>query len=126
MSSRRSPMNSFLPQLTTGLLMAVASASTAAAQYPANAITMIVPFGAGGSSDAIARIVAERMAKALGQSIIIENEAGAGGTTATARAAKAAPDGYTIIMGNMGTHGAAPAQYPGLKYDPRKDFTPIG
>ena len=98
----------------------------AAAQYPLKPITMIVPFAAGGSSDAIARIVAEGMAKGLGQSIIIENDGGAGGTTATARVARAAPDGYTITMGNMGTHGAAPAQYPNLKYDPRRDFTPIG
>ena len=66
------------------------------------------------------------MSRTLGRPIIIDNEPGAAGTTATARAARAAPDGYTIIMGNMGTHGAAPAQYPELKYDPINDFTPIG
>jgi len=66
------------------------------------------------------------MSRTLGQPVIIEKEPGAAGTTATTRAARAAPDGYTIIMGNMGTHGAAPSQYPGLKYDPLSDFTPIG
>ena len=80
----------------------------------------------GGSTDTIARIVAEQMAKTLGQSIVIENDAGAGGTTPTTRVARAVPDGYTIMIGHMGTHGAAPAQYPNLKYHPAKDFTPIG
>ena len=74
----------------------------------------------------IARIVADHMAKTLGRPLIIENDAGAGGTTATRRVAQASPDGYTIMAGSMGTHGAAPAQYPNLKYDAAKDFTPIG
>jgi tripartite-type tricarboxylate transporter receptor subunit TctC len=66
------------------------------------------------------------MAGTLGQPIIVENAAGAGGTSAITRATQAGADGYTIMLGNMGTHGAAPAQYPNLKYDPAKDFTPIG
>src|SRR4029450_2509750 len=66
------------------------------------------------------------MARTLGQPIVVENAAGAGGTSAITRAAQAGADGYTIMLGNMGTHGAAPAQYPNLKYDPAKDFTPIG
>jgi putative tricarboxylic transport membrane protein len=66
------------------------------------------------------------MAKTLGQAIVIENDAGAGGTTATRRVAWAAPDGYTIAAGSMATHAAALAQYPNIKYDPAKDFTPIG
>src|SRR4029453_15051908 len=66
------------------------------------------------------------MAKTLGRSIVIENDAGAGGTTPTRRVAQAAADGYTIMIGQKGTHGAAPAQYPNLRYDPAKDFTPIG
>jgi putative tricarboxylic transport membrane protein len=77
-------------------------------------------------TDTIARIVADHMAKTLGRSIVIENDAGAGGTTPTRRVAQAAADGYTIMIGHMGTHGAAPAQYPNLRYDPAKDFTPIG
>ena len=103
----------------------VASAIPAAADFPDHNITLIVPFAAGGSTDAIARIVGDHMARTLGRSIIIENDAGAGGTTPTKRVAQATPDGYTLIIGNLGTHGAAPTQYPHLKYDPAKDFTPI-
>jgi tripartite-type tricarboxylate transporter receptor subunit TctC len=97
-----------------------------AQSYPARPITLIVPFAAGGFNDVIVRIVTAHMSKTLGVSIIVENDAGAGGTTATARGASAPADGYTLIAGSMGTHGAAPSQYPNLKYDPAKDFTPIG
>jgi tripartite-type tricarboxylate transporter receptor subunit TctC len=86
----------------------------------------VVPFSAGGGNDTIARIVGAQMAKTLGQPIVIEDLPGAGGTTATARVAQAQPDGYTIMIGHMGTHGSAPALYPALKYDPTKDFAPIG
>ena len=94
--------------------------------FPNKPITMMVAFAAGGPTDIIARIVSEHMSKTLGQQIVIENVAGAGGTTTTARVAAAAPDGYTLIMGQMGTHAAAPALYPQLKYNPVTDFTPIG
>jgi tripartite-type tricarboxylate transporter receptor subunit TctC len=87
---------------------------------------MIVPFAAGGPTDVIARIVSESMSRSLGQQIVVENVAGAGGTTGILRGAQSKPDGYTIMMGHMGTHGAAPAVYPDLKYDPVKDFEPIG
>ena len=106
--------------------MAVPGPPAVAQPYPTRPITLIVPFAAGGFNDVIVRIVAAHMAKSLGQSIIIENDAGAGGTTATARGAQAPADGYTIIAGSMGTHAAAATQYPNLKYDPAKDFTPIG
>jgi tripartite-type tricarboxylate transporter receptor subunit TctC len=112
--------------LTAATCTALLGAAPAAAAYPERSIVLMVPFVAGGSTDLVARIVAEHMAKTLGQSIVIENDAGAGGTLVTRRAAQAAPDGYTLVMGTMGTHGAAPAQYPNLKYDPVKDFTPIG
>lgn len=98
----------------------------AAAEWPEKQITLVVPYAAGGTNDILSRIIAENMAKTLGKSIMIENEPGAAGTTPTARVAKTAPDGYTILMGNMGTHGIAPSQYPNLKYDPAKDFTAIG
>jgi tripartite-type tricarboxylate transporter receptor subunit TctC len=104
----------------------VASVIPAAADFPERNITLIVPFAAGGSTDAIARIVGDHMAKTLGRSVVIENDAGAGGTTPTKRVAQTAADGYTLIIGNLGTHGAAPSQYPNLKYDPATDFTPIG
>src|SRR5215813_901164 len=77
--------------------------------YPVRPLTLVVPFAAGGFNDVIVRIVAQHMSTTLGQSIIIENDAGAGGTTASARAAHAAADGYTILAGSMGTHAAAPA-----------------
>ena len=76
---------------------------------------MIVPFAAGGPTDVIARIVGDHMSRTLGQQIVIENVAGAGGTTGITRGAQAQPDGYTIMMGHMGTHGAAPALYPNLQ-----------
>jgi tripartite-type tricarboxylate transporter receptor subunit TctC len=96
-----------------------------AQDYPTRNVTMIVPFAAGGPTDVIARIVTGHMAKTLGQSIIIENVVGAGGTTATTRAARAAPDGYTLITGHMGTHAAAVPLYPNLAYHPEKDFEPV-
>ena len=102
------------------------SAGSAHAAYPERPITLIVPFAAGGPTDVVARIVGDHMSRTLGQQVVVENVTGAGGTTGTTRAAQATPDGYTIIMGHMGTHGAAPAVYPNLKYDPLKDFVPIG
>jgi tripartite-type tricarboxylate transporter receptor subunit TctC len=110
-------------------LAAVAGLAATGAQaqnYPTRPITMIVPFAAGGPTDVIARIVSDHMSRTLGQQIVIENVAGAGGTTGITRAAQSQPDGYTIMMGHMGTHGAAPALSPNLKYDPAKDFAPIG
>jgi tripartite-type tricarboxylate transporter receptor subunit TctC len=114
-----------LPFLALALAVALAPRAGAAA-YPDRPITLIVPFAAGGPTDIVARIVAEHMSRTLGQQIVVENVAGAGGTTGTVRAAQAPPDGYTIEMGHMGTHGAAKAVYPDLKYDPVKDFVPIG
>jgi tripartite-type tricarboxylate transporter receptor subunit TctC len=96
-----------------------------AQNYPTRSITMIVPFAAGGPTDVIARIVTAHMAQTLDQSIIIENVVGAGGTTATTRAARAANDGYTLITGHMGTHAASVPLYPNLAYHPQKDFEPV-
>jgi tripartite-type tricarboxylate transporter receptor subunit TctC len=106
--------------------VALAATPVSAQNYPARPVTIIVPFAAGGPTDIIARIVGEYFSKTLGQQFIVENIAGAGGTTGITRAVQAKPDGYTIAMGHMGTHGAAPALYPNLKYDPTKDFEPIG
>jgi tripartite-type tricarboxylate transporter receptor subunit TctC len=92
----------------------------------AAADALIVPFAAGGPTDVISRIVAEHMSRTLGQPIIIENIVGAGGTTASTRAMRAAPDGYTIEMGHVGTHAASVALYPNLAYKPDVDFAPIG
>src|SRR5690242_13984020 len=94
--------------------------------YPTRPVTVIVPFAAGGPSDVTARIVAEQMARRLGQQFVIENVNGAGGTLGAIRAARAAPDGYTLVLGHMGTHAASVALYPNLAYDPGTDFAPIG
>jgi tripartite-type tricarboxylate transporter receptor subunit TctC len=112
--------------LALAAVAGLASGAQAQGTYPQRPITMIVPFAAGGPTDVIARIVSDHMSRTLGQQIVIENVAGAGGTTGITRAAQAQADGYTIMMGHMGTHGAAPALYPNLKYDPTKDFAPIG
>ncbi len=106
--------------------LSLAAAFAVAQTYPSRPVTIIVPFAAGGPTDIIARIVGEYFSKSLGQQFVVENVAGAGGTTGITRGTQSKPDGHTIMMGHMGTHGAAPALYPGLKYDPVKDFEPIG
>jgi len=109
------------------LVAAVLFAAPAGAQeYPVRIITMVVPYPAGGPSDVVARIVADGMSRRLGQTVIIENVGGAGGTIGTARVAVAAPDGYTLLAASMGSQVAAPALYPNLRYDSVKDFAPIG
>ena len=107
-------------------LLALGPPVASGQDYPTRPITLIVPFAAGGPTDVIARIVGEHMSRTLGQQVIVENVSGAGGTTGITRGAQSKPDGYTIMMGHMGTHGAAPALYKNLKYDPTKDFEPIG
>jgi tripartite-type tricarboxylate transporter receptor subunit TctC len=94
--------------------------------YPARPVTVVVPFPAGGPSDVVARIVTDQMAKILGQSLIIENVGGAGGTIGSARVAGAHPDGYTLLAGSMGSHVSAPVLTSNLKYDSERDFVPIG
>jgi tripartite-type tricarboxylate transporter receptor subunit TctC len=94
--------------------------------YPTRTITLIVPFPPGGSTDVAARIVADHMSRTLGQQIVIQNVSGAGGTTGVTRAMRAEPDGYTIVMGQMGTHAASVSLYPNLAYKPDEDFAPIG
>jgi tripartite-type tricarboxylate transporter receptor subunit TctC len=99
---------------------------TRAETYPARPITVVVPFPAGGPSDVVARIVTEQMGKLLGQSLVIENIGGAGGTIGSAHVAAAKPDGYTLLAGSMGSHVAAPVLTPNIKYDSARDFIPIG
>src|SRR5262249_34689755 len=94
--------------------------------YPSRTISMVVPFPPGGPSDVIARIVADQMAKVMGETIVIENVSGAGGTIGSARVAAANPDGYTLLAGSMGSHVAAPALFTSLRYDSGRDFEPIG
>lgn len=107
------------------VLAALPFTAIAQDKYPSKPITMIVPFAAGGSSDVIARLVGDEMGRVLGQRIIMENMAGAGGATALTRAARAEPDGYTIVIGNSGTNAASYSIYPDLKYT-QGDFAAVG
>ena len=119
-------MISFVVKRALAALAALSLATAAFAQdFPKRPITMIVPFAAGGTSDVIARTGAEQMGVALGQTIVIENVAGAGGSTALARASRAEPDGYTIAIGNAGTNAATYTIYPKLPFTP-DSFAPIG
>lgn len=111
--------------LLVTLVCSVAASTARAQDYPTKPITLIVPFAAGGPTDAIARIVAERMRASLGQPIVIENVGGANGTIAEGRVARAQPDGYTIGIGNVATNVFNAAVYP-LQYDLIADFEPIG
>ena len=103
----------------------LAAVPTQAQQYPQRPITMIVPFAAGGPTDVLARVLGQHMSQTLGRSIVVEDVTGAGGTLGAAKAAKAAPDGYTLVMGNIGTHAASLGIYKTLPYEPRSDFEPI-
>ena len=96
-----------------------------AESYPSRPVTMVVPNSVGGSTDVIARIMAQGMGEVLGQTIVVENTTGAGGTIGEGRIARSAPDGYTIGIGEWGTNVATGAIYP-LRYDLMKDFEPVG
>jgi tripartite-type tricarboxylate transporter receptor subunit TctC len=108
--------------LTTCMALGIVTAAKAQDAYPNKAITVVVPYAPGGNTDVIARIVLDHMTQTLRQPLIVENMGGAGGTTGSLRGARAAPDGYTLLVGQMGTHGAAPALYPNLAYNPVTDF----
>jgi tripartite-type tricarboxylate transporter receptor subunit TctC len=108
------------------LAFVTSAAHLQAQDYPNRSITLVVPYAAGGGNDAMARIVADRMSKTLGQQIVIENRGGAGGTIATRAVAKSPADGYTLVIGGTGTLAINPTLYPNAGYDPRKDFAPVG
>lgn len=104
---------------------AVLPALAQKAAYPERPIKLLVPFAAGGSTDVLARAIGQELAKAWGQAVVVENLPGAGGSIGADRAAEAAPDGYTLLMGHTGTLAVNPALYPKLKYDPLKSFDPV-
>ena len=112
--------------LFPALAAVFASLPAAAQTYPSRPVSVIVPFPAGGASDVVARIISEQMGKVLGQTFVIENVGGAGGSIGSARVAAAAPDGYTLLAASMGSHVAAPQLVPSAKYDPLHDFEPVG
>ncbi|WP_456640230.1 tripartite tricarboxylate transporter substrate-binding protein [Bradyrhizobium sp. USDA 10063] len=106
-------------------VLAIASSAASAQTYPARPITLLVPFAAGGATDTVARVTAQSMSKQLGQTIIVENATGAGGTIAATRAARAEPDGYTLLIHHIGISTAA-TLYRKLPYDTKTAFAPIG
>jgi tripartite-type tricarboxylate transporter receptor subunit TctC len=115
----------FVPRLVAGVVSTFLVAGAAAQQYPSKPIRLMVPFPPGGSTDIVARIVAQKLGTQLGQQLVIENRGGAGGTLGTAVVAKAAPDGYNLVVGTTSTHVVAPSVYQKLEYDPVKDFAPV-
>lgn len=103
-------------------LAVVAAAGPAWAQYPDKPVTVIVPFPPGGASDATARTISQRLAERLGQSVVIDNKAGANGAIGAVALKQAKPDGYTLLVGSIGVFGINPALFKDLRYDPQKDF----
>ncbi|TCL69764.1 tripartite tricarboxylate transporter substrate binding protein [Rhizobium sp. BK251] len=112
--------------LGLGLFSALAiGAPVLAADFPERPVTLVVPFAAGGSTDVVARIIAQKMSEDLGQQVVVQNVAGAGGNLGADNVARAAPDGYTILMGTVATHALNPLILKSTPYDPEKDFAPV-
>jgi tripartite-type tricarboxylate transporter receptor subunit TctC len=119
-------MGSALAAASVAGALSFAGVSAAYAQnYPTKPITIVVPFAPGGATDILARAVGAELTKSLGQQVIIDNRPGAGGNVGTQIVSRAAPDGYTLLMGTVGTHGINQSLYPKLPYDPIKDFAPV-
>jgi len=104
---------------------ALAGSAQAQAAWPAKPVRIVVPFAPGGTTDLLARALAPELSKAFGQQFVVENKGGAGGNIGAELVSKAAPDGYTLLMGTVGTHGINKALYARLPYDPQKDFAPV-
>ena len=117
-------MKSTALRMVTALVLAGVS-SIAMAQYPNKPIRMVVPFPAGGTTDIMARAMAAELQKSFGQAVIVENKSGAGGNIGSDFVAKSAPDGYTLLMGTVGTHAINVSLYPKMPYDAVKDFAPV-
>lgn len=120
MNPRRTVLAAFAAALLAAPLVAGAQ------DFPNRPVRLVVPFGPGTSTDIVARIFAEAMGKSLGQAVVVENKAGAGGNIGADQVAKSAPDGYTIVMGTVGTHAINPGLYRRMPYDAQKDFAPLG
>ncbi len=111
--------------LAAGMLCVTAAPAGAQASWPTRTVRIVVPFAAGGTTDILARAVAPELTKAFGQQFVVDNRTGAGGNVGAEIVAHAPPDGYTLLMGTVGTHGINRALYSKLPYDPIKDFAPI-
>jgi tripartite-type tricarboxylate transporter receptor subunit TctC len=125
MMSKINKLWSFVFVLSSVLTLSGFSENTQAQEYPNKPIKMIIPFSPGGASDLVGRILQTKLGEVLGQPIIIENKPGASGNIGMEMAAKSAPDGYTLFLGNIGTMAINPALYPNIKVNPLKDFIPI-
>jgi tripartite-type tricarboxylate transporter receptor subunit TctC len=125
MPHRHPALVAFLRIVAAALLGALAGSAWTQTAYPTRQITMVVGFTAGGSTDIVARLVAEEMRKAWGQPVVVDNKPGAGGNIGAALVAKAKPDGYTLLMGSVGPLAINASLYPAMPYDNLKDFTPI-
>ena len=110
----------------TAVLVCGTAWPAAAQVYPGRPITLIVPYPPGGGVDSMARVLGDKLSAALGQQVVVDNRGGAGGNIGTRAVAKAAPDGYTLLLGHTGTISINPSLYANAGYDPRKDFAPIG
>src|SRR5439155_13873406 len=111
-----------------GLVLAVlafASTFAFAQNWPAKPIRLVVPFPPGGTTDILARAVGDKLSQALGQQVVVDNRPGAGGNIGTDMVAKSPPDGYTLVMGTVGTHAINSSLYAKMPYDPVKDFSPV-
>src|SRR5687767_3608686 len=106
-----------------GLLAATAAWPQA---YPVKPIRFVIPFPPGGSTDLVGRLMGQQWTQLLGQQVVIDNRGGAGGTIGVENVARSAPDGYSLVLGHIGTFGAGPSLYAKLPYDPVRDFAPIG
>jgi tripartite-type tricarboxylate transporter receptor subunit TctC len=119
-------MRKLMMLATSTALLAVFGTALAQQEWPNRTITLVVPFAPGGGIDVIARLQAQQMSEILGQTIVVENVGAAAGTAGSLRVAKAAPDGYTFLIGNVGTHGYSQTLYKRPLYDAINDFTPVG
>jgi tripartite-type tricarboxylate transporter receptor subunit TctC len=117
-------MSKTIFRMALGLLLAL-SGEAAAQDFPSHPMTLVIPFAAGGPQDVLGRIIAQRMSEVLGQQVIVENVGGAGGGIGSLRVAQAAPDGYTLVLGSVGTHAQNQSLYKKPLYDAATDFTPV-
>src|SRR5260221_7408768 len=133
---RRPPRSTLFPYTTLfrsrcltrwaiGALVATLAAAAWAQPYPNRPIRLVVPFPAGGTTDVLARAAAQKLTENMGQPVVVDNRPGAGGNIGAELVAKAAPDGYTLLMGTVGTHAINPSLYPRMPYDAVRDFAPV-
>jgi tripartite-type tricarboxylate transporter receptor subunit TctC len=111
--------------LVAAAVLALATGSAFSQSWPTKPVHLVIPFPAGGSTDVVGRVIAEKVSQSIGQPVVVENRAGAGGTTGSSVVAKSAPDGYTFLMGTSSTHAIAPALYAKPPYDVARDFAPV-